>query len=404
MAGKVIAPQPIFSAPVGVGSPAPFAAFAVAPPAATTVWGNSSFGLATAIGSGVSRTQQFFSNFAAGAREYLFSRGIDMGVIPAMLRVRRPITYIPPNGAPYEAIPGPDGASALRTQEDGAGTTAPTEMKNAPTLPPGPPQKKSPLRWIFDQTFARTDRAVCITTTMGMIEFAGLSPLVNYLTSLIVNLIDPTKVPQFIFPSIGSVGRIGVICALVGAVLFGINGFPKAVQKVLRPTIGRLLSKVMKPKTVDEGFVFGKSPAIRDAHPKVIFDHPRIGEYTVADPITWAYEIGINIGFYPGIGWALRLPLVDMLPTAGLSVFATIGTARMSKIWGSDRRPFWMIALGRTAVFSSMNAVAPLAGSLESTGILSAAAGYAIQAAWILLISGMAYLVVKPKPEGNPTG
>ncbi len=339
----------------------------------------------------VEKTRLAGKALAQDAKNYLFYRGIDLDVLPAILHRGSASNSNEIASSPAVEIKDLPDVKALEPQPSLLGTN-----NNSP-VPPSP-KRKNPLKWIFDNTFARTDRAICVTTTMGMIEFAGLSPLVNYATSWAAKVVDPSIVPQFIMPSIDSVARIGVVCAGIGAVLFGINGFPQTAQKILRPTVGRALSKVMDPKTVNEGFVFGKAPEIRANHGKVLFNHPRFGEYTMADPITWAHEIGINLGFYPAIGWALNIPVLNMLPAAGLSIFATIGTARMSKIWGSERRPFWMIALGRTAVFSSMNAVAPLAGSLEKAGVLSAASGYAIQAACILAISAGAYLVVKPKP------
>jgi len=294
-------------------------------------------------------------------------------------------------------------APATGDQAGGVSSSTPAPLGDGGDEPPVDPKSFNPLRWVFDQTFARRDRAVFITAILGAIEFSIFSPIINWVTSHVVSTIDPTKIPEFTMPEIDSIARVGLVCWGIGCVLFGLSGFPKTFRRVLEPTIGRALSTVLHPSTVQDGFVFGKAPRIKDANPKVLFESPRAGEYSVADLKTWGYEIGINWAFYPSIALALDLPVQHLLPAAGLSIFATIGTARMSKIWGSDRRPFWWIVIGRTAIFSLMNAFAPLAACLSEAGILSAGAGYGVQAAFVTTLSAAAYFVVQPKtPEALP--
>ncbi len=116
----------------------------------------------------VEKTRLAGKALAQDAKHYLFYRGIDIDVLPAILHRGNASgdggienSHILANDI-FPDAQNPDALKGL-------------EVSRHTPLPPAP-QRKNPLKWIFDNTFARTDRAICVTTTMGMIEFAGLSP------------------------------------------------------------------------------------------------------------------------------------------------------------------------------------------------------------------------------------
>ncbi|OVE82641.1 hypothetical protein BVY03_00415, partial [bacterium K02(2017)] len=335
--------------------------------------------------NGMAGVRQFAGKTAHGINSYLMDQhGIDLRVAGSYFTKATQASELSKNIYLSEGI---DSTTSKETSESELDAIKDLENQGRLNQEPKEP-KKGLIKRLFEQTIARQDRAIFVTTIMGALEFALAAPAVIWGTAKIISKFDPSKIASFDFNSLGQIGGIGAVCFAVGAILFGLSGTPEAWRPFLRKTIGRPLSAVMSQNSIEKGFVFGKSQKLKDENPQVIFKSDRLGEYTKADLKIWGYEIGINALFYPAIGAVLGLSPLEMLPSALFSVIATIGTGRMSKIWGADNRPYWWVILGRMAVFSSMNAIVPMAPRLNQAGILPLAAGYAIQVGIIAAIAG----------------
>ncbi len=142
------------------------------------------------------------------------------------------------------------------------------------------------------------------------------------------------------------------------------------------------------PSIVEGGYVFAIAPRIEKHLPQKLH-HPAL----------WITETAFNtLLFFPGIAWALGLPMSRMWFGGLCSFAACLGTARVTEYWRD--RPAHYTLIGRNAIYTIVNAtVAPTAANLEKMGVLMPPLTYAVQAAATLLLAGGLFLIVKKNPD-----
>lgn len=231
----------------------------------------------------------------------------------------------------------------------------------------------------------------------GTIELCGLMPVANYACDHLDAAIRGGTAAAMQFPTLGTAVGVAGACLGLGLFLFGRHGLLRNPPKA--DAVAEEITFVTGERFVHQGFVGGIVAPLQQRHKDdVLFAHPAIGTYTLADPKVWGLDFLLNCAFYPAMALILGFPMLDMaIPALGLSTIATLATARMTKIWAAEGK-IDHIKWGRIGVFSTVNAFAALAAS----GLVTSGVGWGVQASVGAMMATMTFLMVKPTPIAPP--
>jgi len=246
--------------------------------------------------------------------------------------------------------------------------------------------------------------ATATTITFGVTELALLASGVAFLTGAGIELIDPSANPVFNKPTGWQVTKLAMNCTMVGALLYGINGFPKKIQPYLRKTIGRGLARLGMPQgIIDNGHALGNSARINAMHPKEGYEgRLLLGQHPKAFGKMLLWDQVINVPIFTGVALALDIPFQAMLPAFLLNIAASTGTARVTSVLERAKNAFGKILMARTAFFATANALTPLATYLKQDNILSMWEGFGFQMGYMGILLGAAFALtrnIKERPE-----
>lgn len=338
----------------------------------------------------------------------------------------------------------------FRTPPGGVGNvglvTPPVPPTGGSARPPQQPKRSSILKPVIDGAagFMNRQHPLVLIPVMGTSEFMGLGPLVNHLGNHLEHAIKDVGIHPIPWRDFENGVAVAAASTLMGGMLFGSSVVPEQfrewIEEVTAPipwAIDHLgLARVIYGKDVSQltfaevrelvidnapaskrdelattwgrlnslgeatqqlGLVGSIVPVISAQYQTVLAENRFLGRYTAADMRIWGNEILMNAAFYPVIATALGFGNIWQMavPAVAMSSLATAGTARMTKAWAPEGA-FNQIAVGRAAVFSTMNVFTTLAAS----GVVSSSWAYTIQSLLILsMVLGIFFFIRPETPD-----